>query len=233
MSGRLVDAILVARDLLQRYPQICDARLARHELGEDNQFAARAIAVRETAGEGAHSILSAVESSCAQAQAIDSYGITIIPVPASIVSVVISDNGEPKSGDRVMRSILQRYQSHAVIRYVDNLNECWKRFVVCKELSHLIMGEADGERAVNVEQQLAMAYAICNDAKADMDLSGEQFAWFVAAELLLPAGDRHEVLSRKAGGESTLSIARSYRTPTAIVNMLFDTPYGELSNGMI
>ncbi len=142
MSGRLVDAILVARDLLQRYPQICDTRLSRHELGEDSQFASRGIAVRESVGDGKFSILSAVENSCAEAQAIDSYGITIIPVPVNVVSVVISDNGEPKSGDRVMRSILQRYQSHAVIRYVDNLNECWKRFVVCKELSHLIMGEA-------------------------------------------------------------------------------------------
>lgn len=231
MSGRLVDAILVARDLYKRYPQICSVRLPRHELGNDDQYAERGIAVQENV-EGKFSILEAVKDSCAKERGIDSFGITIIPVPVEIASVVHGEDGKPKSGDRVMRSILQRYQSHAEIRYVDNLNECWRRFAVCKELAHLVMDENQGMRAATVEDQLAMAYAISNDAKPDVELSSEQFAWFVAAELLLPAIDRTELRIRKANGESDLSIARSYRAPFTIVNMLFDTPYGELSNNL-
>jgi hypothetical protein len=94
------------------------------------------------------------------------------------------------------------------------------------------MEDEHGTRATAVEDQLAMAYAICNDAKPDMELSGEQFAWFVAAELLLPICDRPEMCARKNGGESDLSIARSYRVPSAIINMFFDTPYGKISNGL-
>ncbi len=232
MSGRLVDAILVARDLLTRYPDISEFRLPPHELGIESDFAERGIAVQEPAADGKRSILDAVRDDCAKSQGIDSFGITIIPVPSEVAAVVIAEDGRPKGGDKVMRSILQRYQSHAVIRYVDNLNECWKRFAVCKELSHLIMGDDQGLRAVSVEQQLAMAYAIGNDAKPDLDLSGEQFAWFVAAELMLPRCDRDELHRRKATGESELSIARSYRAPRSIVNMFFDTAYGDLSNSM-
>ncbi len=131
-----------------------------------------------------------------------------------------------------MRSLLLRYGTKAEIRFVDALNDCWKRFVVCKELAHLIMGEGNGTRAESVEEQLAMAYAICNDAKPETELSGEQFAWFVAAELLLPFGDRAEMKARKIGGETDLSIARSYWAPSAIISMLFDTPYGEISNNL-
>lgn len=227
MHGRIVDAILVARDLVAHYPEIVANRLDPHPAGPEGDAARRGVAI--THPQGSTTILEAVRDRAAKMRGLEKFQIDIIPVPAKIVGIVQTEEGQIRSGDRIMRSLLLRYGNRAIIKYVDNLNECWQRFVICKELAHLVMGDDQGERATSVAEQIAMAYAICNDVKPEQELSGEQFAWFVAAELMLPHADRLELSKRKELGEATISIARSYWTPVAILNLLFDTQYGNIS----
>ncbi len=44
---------------------------------------------------------------------------------------------------RDLKSRLLRYKNHATIRYARNLNLCWRRFVICKELAHLAFDKED------------------------------------------------------------------------------------------
>jgi Zn-dependent peptidase ImmA (M78 family) len=161
------------------------------------------------------------------------FEIRTIMVPATVATVVRGEDGELKSPDRIMRSVLQRYRTSAIIRLLDNLNPCWTRFVICKELAHLIMGEANGARAQNMREQITMAYEIGKSARPDADLSGEQFAWFVAAELMLPIQDRDEFVRRMRSNEDRMSIARSYWVPKAVIDLFSETPYGEVSSSLI
>lgn len=231
MSGRLADAILVARSVHDNFPDLLSKRISIHPtMDAGSPFSTRGVPVNESGTP--NTIRNSIQTMAAKSSPSNNYDLKIVMIPAKVALVVRDDGGEMKSPDRIIRSILQRYPSRATIRILDNLNPCWTRFVICKELAHLIMGDGQGARAQSLNQQLSMAYAISNNAKPETELSGEQFAWFVAAELMMPRIDRDEFLNRHNSGEDPMMIARSYWIPRALLDLFVDKSYAEISAGL-
>lgn len=230
MSGRLADAILVGRDLLKRNPQILDVRLPSHpQLDATCGRPSAGVPVFEHIA-GGSSIEAAVQAQASLEHG-GEYRIVRKEIPADAASVP-SEDGDSKSADRIIRSILLRYETRADILIVDNLNPCWKRFALCKEFAHLIMDDSKGVRAMSVEKQIADAMDIARSPDPDTELSSEAFAWFTAVEMLLPIADRKSFMARHGAGEDHLTLARSYWVPRAIVDLFFRTPYLEVSNSI-
>ena len=163
---------------------------------------------------------------------LDTYPITVTTVPEAAAMVVIGEDGKPKAPDRVMRSLLERGVASADILVLSSLNTCWNRFAICKEAAHTIMEDGQGIRATSVDQQIQMAYSMSLSQWLARDLTGEEFAYVIATELLLPWADREEFLTRHRTGEPTMELARSYWVPKIIVDMFFETPFGEISNNV-
>lgn len=231
MSGRLSDAILVARDVYKRFPLVLASRLDQHgQLAAGTTLGARGVRVFEAAPDGSPTIKDVSKIYAAEHRGVEAYDVETIIIPHAVATVVRGEDGEMKSPERIMRSVLSRYQTRAEIRLLDNLNHCWTRFAIAKELAHVIMDDAQGARAQTIGQQIKMAYTITRTARPDVELTSEQFAWFVASELMLPINDRDELLRRQRAGEDTMSLARSYWVPKYILDQLFETAYGALSN---
>jgi hypothetical protein len=225
MSNELAEAVLVGRSLLEQCPNVLASRIPPHSLlSADLPGAARGVAVFEKTLSG-ENLRLAVEKMAAKMNGVDAYPVTVVPVPAHVAQVVVGEDGSFKTPERIMRSILRRYKDHADIRLLDNLNTCWRRFAICKELAHLIMGDDQGQRAVDIPQQLEMALSITTHPRPGNTFTGEEFAWFVAMEMLLPKQDHGELMKRWGNGETSMEIARSYWVPKAIVDLFFETPF--------
>lgn len=231
MSGRLADAIVVARELLMRFPEVLSVRMGAHPLVGECSNPAAGVAVFENLGEGAMSLEEAVRCHASSVSG-SNYEIRKTDVPADVASIPSGEDGRDKTPDRIIRSILLRYPQHAHILIVDNLNACWKRFAMCKEFAHLIMDEGDGHRAMSVAEQIDFAMDIARSPDPHQELTGEAFAWFTAVELLLPITDRTNLMARHGAGEDHITLARSYWVPRPIIDMFFGTPYLQVSNSL-
>lgn len=232
MSGRLADAILVGRDLLNRYPDILSRRLQPHSKLEANCSRPEVgVPVFEELGPGALSIGEAVRRQASITNDCE-FRIERVDVPAEVATIKAGEDGSAKTPDRIIRSTLLRYRSRAEILIVDNLNPCWKRFAMCKEYAHLIMDETHGVKALTVAQQIADAMDIARSPDPAKELSSEAFAWFAAVELMLPFADRQNLMARQGAGESHMTLARSYWVPRAIIDLFFNTDYLKTSNGI-
>ena len=127
MSGRLADAIVVARDFLNRHQSVLNQRMSTHPFLVANAGVHSAgVAVFESLGEGALSIEQAVRRDLASS-AKGAYDLTCIDIPAAEASIDSGEEGGTKTPDRIIRSVLLRYPTRARILMVDNLNPCWKR----------------------------------------------------------------------------------------------------------
>lgn len=234
MTGRLADAILVARDLLARNGEMLTERLPAHpQLSSDCGRPSAGVPVFEQLmASNSRTIEDAVREQAAAGSPTGTYRIDRIDVPVAEASISSGEDGGLKSADRIIRSMLLKYTSHARILLVDNLNPCWTRFAMCKEFAHLIMDEQHGLKALSVERQIADAMDIARSPQPDKDLSSEAFAWFTAVELLLPISDRVNFMARHGAGEDHLSLARSYWVPKAVIDLFFNTPYLTVSNSI-
>ena len=117
------------------------------------------------------------------------------------------------------------------IFYSQELNHCWRRFVVCKEMCHAL--ENDEEMRVHTIDdldRLIQALTLPSGASETLasfpPFSAEKFAEFAALELLCPLRDRRALI--RNGGRDTMSdlqIATLFRVPVQFIDLLFDPKY--------
>jgi hypothetical protein len=175
-------------------------------------------------------------------RAISETGITPaapIKLKELLIPAVASRLGTPHGGKFIIsaqecdwqaskiRGILLRYNARAEILYSAQLNLCWKRFVVCKELAHLLIDENNEHYTVD---PISLVYRMITDVlpKYDDDLESERLAMFAAIELLIPWCLRNEFISMVIDAKTDLEIAHYFRVPQAIVGFL-RRDYFELS----
>jgi len=227
MARTLVDSIRAARQLFKDNPCLLTERVEAHVLFNGaTTHASCGIRIRKDAS-GKASMEQAVATVAAAAAQKDSYPITIDLVPATVIDSVRSDDGAAKRADQLLRAILVRFETNACIVLVDGLNQCWTRFSLCKELCHIVLGQAHSLETLDIQAQLHAAITIARDPSRDRELSSEELGWFTAIEVMLPAQDRPTILERRASGEDSLSIAQSYHVPKAIVDLMFEGRYLE------
>lgn len=124
---------------------------------------------------------------------------------------------------------LERYPDHAVIYFSASLNSCWSRFVVCKELAHLLI---DSEVKHFTKDPMLLVQELISklpSTKFDHDMNSEHLAMMAAIEMLLPWGLRGEMDQMAAAKKSDYEIALKFRAPEAFVNLLLRSPYGDIS----
>jgi Zn-dependent peptidase ImmA (M78 family) len=124
---------------------------------------------------------------------------------------------------------LERFPDHADIYFSATENCCWSRFVVCKELAHLLI---DTEAKHYTKNPVALVQELINKlptTKFDHDINSEHVALFAAIEMLLPWQFRAEMEAMFAAGRSDYEIAVQFRAPESIVNLLLKSPYSEIS----
>lgn len=106
--------------------------------------------------------------------------------------------------------------SHIVL--AKELNQCWKRYCVCKELFHILI---DKEEYRNLDvfshtESVAVDFQL-DDSNPEPSVSAEFLAEVAAMEFLFPYAKREAIL---AGSKSPdfLNIAIQYRIPQILVD---------------
>lgn len=102
------------------------------------------------------------------------------------------------------------------IIFVKDLNYCWQRFVVCKELFHAVM-DADEYRDMDIighVQALTLAFPD-DDSKPRPSVTAEFMAEVAAMEFLFPMERR--LTEQKNTGLSIIGVAQRYKIPQKFV----------------
>jgi Zn-dependent peptidase ImmA (M78 family) len=136
---------------------------------------------------------------------------------------------KPKSwAANALFGYLRRYPEYAEIGYSLSLNTCWKRFVVCKELSHLLLDRSDSytNDPVSLVQGLINSLPVINPSD---DLLSEHVSITASVELLLPWCLRAELERMAKEGQSHLQIAQACRVPQKLITLMLSSNYGEVS----
>ncbi|MDE0242186.1 MAG: hypothetical protein OXQ84_18680 [bacterium] len=156
--------------------------------------------------------------------------IEVISVPAGDLDVV----------GRYSRYEMQiapyaAYEAVVKIEYSDILNDCWRRYVICKELCQALVHYPSA--AVDNEEKLIQ---LCDELRSNQlnenviklaePAFSELIANIAAQEILCPLDDRRMILARREAGEhiDDMEIAQAFRLPLAKIANLFESSYIDL-----
>ncbi len=173
-------------------------------------------------------------------QALADKGINSIPIPTGGLSKVSKDKellpvtganlaGEVSTQAGVSikiaclpwngyyhRGKLQRYSSsEAIIHVAEVCNPCWSRFVIAKELFHILLGNE-----ANYSQDMTILInGLLNVGAFPLDrgLEAEDLAVFGALALLIPPSESSNIQKLKNQGDTDYQIASYYSVPEKIV----------------
>lgn len=112
------------------------------------------------------------------------------------------------------------------IAYPSDLNYCWKRFVICKELFHALMDQAK-YRNMDVEAHLdsvTIAFPD-NDSHADLPAVSEFLAEVAAMEFLFPYKLR--VFELNCESPEFEDLSKKYRIPQVHIDKYLGAPFME------
>ena len=133
--------------------------------------------------------------------------------------------------DNPVYGFVEPGEKEALVRYRSDLNICWRRFTVAKELFHLYAGIAEdlNTRGSSAITQAAMdaRKAIPSDGK---QLEDEAAAFYLALEYLVPWCLRDQFDALREAAATTYQIAKVFMIPRPFVEHLCDGGYAELSN---
>lgn len=107
-----------------------------------------------------------------------------------------------------------------------DLNYCWKRFAICKEIFHLLIDRPD-YRALDIElhtESVLIAFPI-DDAIPSTSVQVEFLAEVAAMEFLFPYKSRLVQLSTSAGNVNFPDIAQKYKMPQIFVERYLTDNY--------
>ncbi len=126
---------------------------------------------------------------------------------------------EPKNlGCRVW-GMLRRYEHHSVIAYKRDLNICWTRYVVCKELAHLLI-DTDHKHFTSDPIALAEALLAGIPNAVDAEIQSEYAAGYAAVELLIPWCLRRKFDALVQEGLDDRAIAEIFKCPAIYVSLM-------------
>lgn len=121
-------------------------------------------------------------------------------------------------GANQVHSLLLRYSDHAIVVYSRNLNLCWRRFEVAKQLAYLafsILPDEGKKPASSAENSAELA-----DVETPIE-KPEAIATFAAVELLIPWKLRPQLEKMRSDGKTAWEIAMLCRVPVEVVNSVF------------
>ncbi|MGH1542379.1 MAG: ImmA/IrrE family metallo-endopeptidase [Arenicella sp.] len=126
----------------------------------------------------------------------------------------------------------------ANIGYSKDLNTCWARFVLCKELAHVALSKEENKSS-STDQIDDLITGLINGSSHNNQLQIENIAYWAATEMLLPKSSVDEIRQDYTPYNcDELKIAKSYKVPvkviqfrlTSSVDDIFEKVYKELSD---
>lgn len=129
-------------------------------------------------------------------------------------------------------SMLKRYDDSAKITYSSDLNTCWKRMAICKEIAHLLI---DCKPCHRTTDGVALIQELITNApvmQPESPLESEWMGVVAAIEILLPWELRGELSLMKSAGKTDYEIAEYCRVPEKYVNVILSSNYGATSARM-
>lgn len=114
--------------------------------------------------------------------------------------------------------VIQREGANPLIVWNNNIDLCWRRFAVTKELGHLLM------LSLNIPQEKEWGRAVegykwLNGLSENTVLDAEASAFLIALELLLPWSLREQLLLLLQSELSHYYIAKVFFLPTYIIDV--------------
>lgn len=124
--------------------------------------------------------------------------------------------------------------SYARIQFAQNLNYCWTRFVLCKEMWHCVLDAEPGTRITSTADLLKLSEYLSDDLLAHIadeahgfpPFNSEELAEIMAIETLFPMELRRHLCDPLDEGKiSPLQIALRYRIPQEYVHVGMGAAY--------
>jgi hypothetical protein len=121
-----------------------------------------------------------------------------------------------------------RYDCGADIHYSLSFNTCWRRFIIAKELAHLLI---DNKLSFTTDPIGLVESLINNGTNMGnrADFKSEHISPVAAFEILLPWVLRKEIYEMRAAGSSYLQIGLKCRVPQKIVSYVLSDDYRNAS----
>lgn len=115
------------------------------------------------------------------------------------------------------------YDDHYDVVILSGLNYCWERFVLCKELFHVVI-DSDEYRNVHIGE-LVEEYTVSwpADINPGPNVTNEMVAEICAMEFLFPYADRVGYIS--GSGYDSGAIAERYRVPKVFIERYLSAAY--------
>lgn len=112
------------------------------------------------------------------------------------------------------------YQDRAEI-YVSSAapTYCWRRFLVVKELCHVLMGSAGNYTTIQIDEIARLISEILNGVVRNLSapLEAEYLAYIAATEVLLPKEFAIDAEQMLANGSEVLDVARVFKVPARVI----------------
>ena len=124
------------------------------------------------------------------------------------------------------RGMIRRYTARAVISVCPDLNLCWTRFVVCKELMHLLVDVKPDSFITDPVRQL-MQFVVANQMPSfDAQIASETYAFVAALEYMLPKNFRP--VACDDAQNSPRKIADRFKVPRLYVEAFYSPAFQKL-----
>lgn len=144
------------------------------------------------------------------------------------------DVEEVSPGGKVVQAYVKNYPETAQIFVVESRTRCWRRFLVAKELCHLLLSEAANSTSSYEEVEDLIDRLI--NGKFDSDpnpaLLVENAAYIGAIELLLPQSFEEIAEREFRRGAEAIDVATKFLVPERIVEFRYQGQGKEIFNSI-
>ena len=137
-------------------------------------------------------------------------------------------------GDQI-RGTLHRYKTKADIFFSEKETFCWQRYIVTKELAHLLIDTPDEytRRPSSLMEQLISGIPLWllrkDHAQDDAAFESEKTAMIAAIEMLLPWKHRGPFQKCCDKGKNNQEIAEEFKVPKYVVSNMLTPTYSAAS----
>lgn len=122
-----------------------------------------------------------------------------------------------------IKGVCTKYDDHYEIGTLQSLNRCWKRFVTCKELFHVLLDDPEFE---NLDLGAHFEQSVLDTPNVDgthaPSAQCELIAEYGAIEFMFPFKDR---IKLAAQGVNSQSVAETYLIPRIYVERYLSVSY--------
>lgn len=118
--------------------------------------------------------------------------------------------------NKILFGYIRVYENKVDIGVKENLNPCWTRFVTCKEISHLLIGN-NGNGVTNDPKMLINGFYSKLLRGNDDAMDHEHLAMLCAAEIMMPYEISQPLLKDK--DTTSIAIAQKFKIPLFIVQV--------------